>query len=175
METHRRRELGLRAESPAHDKWEAGSWRSQKALNTCEEALRGCQANHRRFYSPYHQLPGRQEAHQRQPPLYPSEVSKCVLVAQLCPTYIDPMDFSPLGSPVHEIFQARILEWVAIFFSRGSSQPREQTQVSHLACRLFTIWFPGGSESEDDIKFLRPFTTRWADRKHHHEDITEIS
>ena len=44
-----------------------------------------------------------------------------VRVAQSCPTLCDPMDCSPLGSPVHGIFQARILEWVAIHFSRGSS------------------------------------------------------
>ena len=49
----------------------------------------------------------------------------CVLVAQSCLTLCDPMDCSPPGSSVHEIFQARILEWVAISFSRGSSQPRD--------------------------------------------------
>ena len=47
----------------------------------------------------------------------------------------DPMDCSPPGSSVHWIFQARILEWVAIFFSRGSSQPRDGTQVSYIASR----------------------------------------
>ena len=47
--------------------------------------------------------------------------------AQLCPTLCDPMDCSLPGSSVHGIFQARILEWVAIFFSRESSQPRDQT------------------------------------------------
>ena len=50
------------------------------------------------------------------------------------------MDCSPPGSSVHGIFQARILEWVAIFFSRGSSWPRDVTQVSHITGRLFTIW-----------------------------------
>ena len=44
------------------------------------------------------------------------------------------------GSSVHGIFQARILEWVAISFSRGSSWPRDWTQVSHIAGRLFTVW-----------------------------------
>ena len=48
-----------------------------------------------------------------------------VLVAQLCLTLCDPMDCSPPGSSVHGILQARILEWVAISFSRGSSQPRD--------------------------------------------------
>ena len=48
------------------------------------------------------------------------------LVAQSCPTICDPVDCSPPGSSVHEILQARILEWVAIPFSRGSSHPRDQ-------------------------------------------------
>ena len=43
---------------------------------------------------------------------------------------------------VHGILQARILEWVAVPFSRGSSQPRDQTQVSHIAGGFFTIWAP---------------------------------
>ena len=55
-----------------------------------------------------------------------------VKVAQLCPTLWDPMD------TVHGILQARILEWVAFPFSRGSSQPRDRTQVSHIAGRFFT-------------------------------------
>ena len=54
-------------------------------------------------------------------------------VAQLCPTLHDPMDYT-----VHGIFQARILEWVSVPLSRGSSQPRDQTQVSHIADGFFT-------------------------------------
>ena len=50
------------------------------------------------------------------------------------------MDCSLPGSSVHGIVQARILEWVAISFSRGSSQPRDQTRVSHIAGRYFAIW-----------------------------------
>ena len=61
-------------------------------------------------------------------------------LAQSCLTLCDPMDCSPPGSSVYGIFQARILEWVAIFFSRGSSQPRDWTQVSHIVGRCFTIW-----------------------------------
>ena len=61
-------------------------------------------------------------------------------IAQSCLTLCDPMDCSPPGSSIHGIFQARILEWVAISFSRGSSWPRNWTQVSHIAGRLFTIW-----------------------------------
>ena len=50
------------------------------------------------------------------------------------------MDCSPPGSFVHEIFQARILEWVAISFSRGSSWPRNRAQVSCIAGRFFPNW-----------------------------------
>ena len=56
-----------------------------------------------------------------------------VLVTQLCPTLCNSMNYSPPGFPVHGILQARILEWVAISSSRGSSQPRDQTQVSCIA------------------------------------------
>ena len=56
-----------------------------------------------------------------------------VKVTQSCPTLCDPMDYT-----VHEILQARMLEWVAIPFSGGSSQSRDQTQVSHIAGRFFT-------------------------------------
>ena len=62
------------------------------------------------------------------------------VVAQSCPTLCDPMDYSPPGSSVHGILQARILERVAIPFSRGSSWPRDQTQVSCIQNRFFTIW-----------------------------------
>ena len=48
--------------------------------------------------------------------------------------------YSPPGSSIHRIFQARTLAWVAIPFTRGSSQPRNWTWVSHIASRLFTIW-----------------------------------
>ena len=57
-----------------------------------------------------------------------------VKVVQSCLTLCDPM-----GYTVHGIFQAKILEWVAIPFSRGSSKPRDQTQVSHITGRFFTI------------------------------------
>ena len=61
-------------------------------------------------------------------------------VAQLCPTLCDPMDCSLSGSSVHGIFQARVLEWIAISFSRGSSRPRNRTRISHIAGRRFTVW-----------------------------------
>ena len=56
-----------------------------------------------------------------------------VLVAQSCLTLCNPMDCSPPGSSVHGISQARILEWVAMPFSRGSSWPRDRTHVSCIA------------------------------------------
>ena len=52
----------------------------------------------------------------------------------------DPVDCSPPGSSVHGILQAGILEWVAISFFRGSSRPRDQTQVSRVAGRRFNLW-----------------------------------
>ena len=63
-----------------------------------------------------------------------------VLAAESCPTLSDPMDWTPPGSSVRGIFQARILEWIAIPISRGSSQPRAQTWVSHIAGRFLTTW-----------------------------------
>ena len=63
----------------------------------------------------------------------------CVLVAQLCPTLSKPMDCSPPGSSDHGILQVRVLEWVAIPFSRGSSQLRDQSQVFCIAGGFFTI------------------------------------
>ena len=60
-------------------------------------------------------------------------------VAQSCPTLLNPMDCSLPGSSIHGIFQARVLELVAISFSRGSSQPRDQTGVSCIVGRCFTV------------------------------------
>ena len=60
-------------------------------------------------------------------------------VAQSCLTLCDPMDCSLPGSSIHEILQARILECIAISLSRGSSQPRDLTQVSHTAGRSFNL------------------------------------
>ena len=63
-----------------------------------------------------------------------------VKVVQVCPTLCDPMACSPPGSSVHGILQARMLEWVVILFSRVSFQPRDGTQVSHIAGKFFTVW-----------------------------------
>ena len=67
------------------------------------------------------------------------EGSVCVLVGQLWPTLCDPRDCSLPVSSIHGIFQARILELVAISFSRRSSQPKDGTWASHTAGRFFTI------------------------------------
>ena len=61
-------------------------------------------------------------------------------VAQSCLTLWYPMDCSLPGSSVHGIFQAIVLEWIAIFFSRGSSRPRDRTWVSYIVDRCFAIW-----------------------------------
>ena len=63
-----------------------------------------------------------------------------LVVAQSCLTLCDPMDCSPSGFSVHGILQARILEWVAIPFSRGSSWLRDRTWISRTVGKFFTIW-----------------------------------
>ena len=66
-----------------------------------------------------------------------SKISMTSEVTQLCPTLCDPIDCSLPGSSVHGIFQARVLEWVATSFSRGSSQHRDRTRVSRIVSRRF--------------------------------------
>ena len=68
-----------------------------------------------------------------------SWIVRC-FVTQLCLTLCNPTDCSLPDSSVHGILQARILEWVAISFLRGSYQLRDRTQVSCIAGRFFTIW-----------------------------------
>ena len=62
--------------------------------------------------------------------------------------FCDPMDYSPPGSSVHGILQARILEWVAISFSRGSSRPRDRTHIACITGGFFTAEPPGEPEKE---------------------------
>ena len=66
-------------------------------------------------------------------------------VIKLCLTLCDPTDWNPPGSSVHEISQARILEWVAISFSKGSSWPRDWTCVSCIGRRILHAEPPGKS------------------------------
>ena len=61
-------------------------------------------------------------------------------VTQSCPTLCNPMECSLPGSSFHGFFQAIVLEWIAISFSRGSSQARDRTRVSHIVDRCFTVW-----------------------------------
>ena len=63
-----------------------------------------------------------------------NSICQFCVCAQSCPTVHDPLDCSPPGFSVHGIFQARILEWVVISSSRGSSQPRDRTHVSCISC-----------------------------------------
>ena len=91
-----------------------------------------------------------------------------VLVAQLSATLCDSVDCSPPGSSVQGVLKARILKWVAIAFSRGSFWPRDWTQVSCIAGRLFfTIW-----ETREDLTDRENLTdltgmteTKWNKKK----------
>ena len=69
----------------------------------------------------------------------PSRHEVKVKIAQSCPTLCDPMDCSLPGSSAHEILQARILEWIAVLFFKGSSRPRDRTQVSCIPGRRFNL------------------------------------
>ena len=74
-------------------------------------------------------------------PLCKSNLSSCCcLVTQLCPTLWGPMDCSPPGSSVHEISQARILQWVAFSFSRGSSWSKHRTCISYTGRWILYPW-----------------------------------
>ena len=73
---------------------------------------------------------------------------------------LQPMDCSLPGSSIHGILQARILEWVAISFSRGSSQPRNKTQVFCIAGRCFTLWATGKATIPSKLGI------RWYQRVH---------
>ena len=84
-----------------------------------------------------------------------------VKVTQSCPTHCDTMYCSLTGSSVHRILQARILEWVAVPFSRGSSQPRDQTQVSHIAGKFFTIWATREAPEEHSFLFYKHMVFLW--------------
>ena len=69
----------------------------------------------------------------------PSAQVKKVLVSQSHPTLYNPMDCSAPGSSIHGILQTKILEWVAILFSRGSSRPRDRTWVACIAGKFFSV------------------------------------
>ena len=78
--------------------------------------------------------------------------NKVTEIAQSCPTLCDPMDCSLPGFSVHGIFQAIVLEWIVISFSRGSSRPRDRTRLSRFVDRRFTVW------ATKEVKELNWFT-----------------
>ena len=81
----------------------------------------------------------------------------CCLVTKLCLTLSDPMDYSLTRSFVHGISQARILQWVAISFSRGSSQPRNWTHISYNGRQMLYLWATWGSQ----ISFNKDLFFTW--------------
>ena len=85
-------------------------------------------------------LPSRSPTHS---PPYKHKPVCCCLVTKSCPTLCIPMNCSQPGSSVHGISQVRILEWVAMFSSRGSSRPRDRTLPPALAGGFFTTKPPG--------------------------------
>ena len=93
-----------------------------------------------------------------------------VLVAQLCPTLYNLVDYSLPGSSVHRILQARILEWVAVSFSRRSSWSRDWTLDSCIARRFFTVWAIREMSGDSDKKWLqKPLEHNWISSMMYHE------
>ena len=84
-------------------------------------------------------------------PLGKSKAMMKMLVVQSRLPLCNPIDYSPLGSSVYGILQARILEWVTILFSRRSSWPRDWTLISHNAGGFFVIW-----------AIREPFSIKWS-------------
>ena len=82
-------------------------------------------------------------------------VSVLCCVIQSCPTLCNPVDCKPPGPSVFGILQARILEWVAILVSRGSSWSRDWTQVSCIAGGFFTVWVTRGAQEVDSLSLLQ--------------------
>ena len=87
---------------------------------------------------------------------------------QLCPTLCNPVDCSLPGFPVHGILQARVLEWVAMPFSRGSFWPRDQTHISSVSCtvgRFFTAE-PQGKPRIYSVPWLQRVGHDWETSLH---------
>ena len=99
---------------------------------------------------PWTEGPGRLQSmgSQRVRHNWASEYRQFSSVAQSCPTLCDPMDCSLPGSSVHGILQPGKLEWVSISFSRGSSQPRNRTQVSCVSCIDRCIPYPAAAAAK---------------------------
>ena len=82
-----------------------------------------------------------------------------VLVAQSCPTLCNPTDYSPPGSSVYGILQARILEWAAMPFSRGCYWPKVWTWVSCFAGGFLTIWVTREAPNSLAVRQIQNKTT----------------
>ena len=93
------------------------------------------------------------------------------LVTKSCPTFCDPMDYSLPGFSVHGIAQARILEWVDISFSRGSSQSRDQTQVSTLQTGSLPLSHKGRPYDPKDVGDLISGSSAFSYIQYHKEVI----
>ena len=89
----------------------------------------------------------------------PQMSEKKMLVTQSCPTLCNPMDCSLPGSSVHGILPLRKLKWVVIPFSRGSSQLRDQTWVSCIAGKFFTIW---ATREDQWLRYVSKEWFQWA-------------
>ena len=93
--------------------------------------------------SPIHPSSIQPTTHPLKDPLWLSSTTVCVAVSRSYLTLCDPMDSSPPGTTVHGALQARILEWIAISFSKGFSQPRDRILISSsssLIGRFFNVW-----------------------------------
>ena len=103
--------------------------------------------------------------------IYPLVSTLCVCVcSQFCPTLCNSMDCSPPGSSVHEIFQARILKWVAISYSGISSQPRDQTCISCVSCigrQILYHWAAWGAQVLTE-HLLNEWMIEWIDTNYLH-------
>ena len=121
-------------EDPGEKNADTSSWSQAEPGNTRNNFLLF------RFSSPRPLCSIKETSVQTQTQRFSGTLKVKVLVGQSCPTLCHPMDCTPPASSVYEIFRARTLEWVAIPFSRGTSQPKDRTWVSHTAVRFFAIW-----------------------------------
>ena len=92
-------------------------------------------------------------------------------VTRSCPTLCNPIDCSPPGSSTHGIFQARILEWVATSFSRGSSWPRDQAHISCIGRQILYHWATWEAHELKYWKKISLFTATMQEHKNRFKSI----
>ena len=101
------------------------------------------------------------------------------MCAQWCPTLCGPTDYSPPGSSVHGIILAGILKWIAISYSRGSSQPREGTRASPAAPALAGGFFTTGKAMEYSSAIKKnetmPYAATWMKPRYHYIILCKVS